>query len=186
MRPGCSSSERSRRIAGRAVSSGGTASRRRGAAGALAGAGEIGAKRAGSVWRCRRFLLRLPYGAGTSPVESFAFEEMPESVHAPLSLGQSGVLLRAAAGPGFPSRRVEPASGVAPAGGGTAAHVYQEDGASVAKPCAEILLGEKDAEFLLENGIMPLASLKDEDAALLVRFESIAIPPSALSGRWEN
>ena len=39
----------------------------------------------------------------------------------PLSLGQSGVLLRAAAGTGISSRRVEPAPGVAPAGGGFAA-----------------------------------------------------------------
>src|SRR5207247_150251 len=28
-----------------------------------------------------RFLVRLPYGTSTSPVESLEFEEMPESVH---------------------------------------------------------------------------------------------------------
>jgi type VI secretion system protein ImpC len=133
-----------------------------------------------------RFLLRLPYGPGTSPLESFAFEEMPESVHAHYLWGNPAFCCALLLGQAFrrdgwnlhpgSHRRVE----------GLPLHVYQEDGASVAKPCAEILLGEKDAEFLLENGVMPLASLKDEDAALLVRFESIAIPPSALAGRWEN
>ena len=54
------------------------------------------------------------------------------------------------------------------------------------KPCAEILLTEKDAGYLMEQGIMPLASLKEQDAALLVRFQSIAQPVAALSGRWSG
>jgi hypothetical protein len=51
------------------------------------------------------------------------------------------------------------------------------------KPCAEVLLTEKEADFLMERGIMPLASLKNQ-AVLLVRFQSIAQPAAALSGRW--
>ena len=39
-------------------------------------------RRAGSAWRCPAFLLRLPYGKDTTPVEALAFEEMPQSVHA--------------------------------------------------------------------------------------------------------
>jgi type VI secretion system protein ImpC len=133
-----------------------------------------------------RFLLRLPYGAGTAPTEQFPFEEMTESVHAHYLWGNPAFACAMLLGQSFrrdgwnlhpgSHRRVE----------GLPLHVYKEDGASVAKPCAEILLREKDAEFLLENGLMPLASLKDEDAALLVRFQSIAIPPTALAGRWEN
>ncbi len=65
-------------------------------------------------------------------------------------------------------------------------HVYREAGESVIKPCAEVLLNERDAEFLMEQGIMPLASLKDQDAATLVRFQSIADPLEALSGPWSS
>ncbi|HET6205946.1 MAG TPA: hypothetical protein VFD98_04005, partial [Terracidiphilus sp.] len=61
---------------------------------------------------------------------------------------------------------------------------YKEDGQSVNKPCAEILLSEKDANSLMERGYMALASLKDQDAVLLVRFQSIADPLAALAGRW--
>ena len=65
-------------------------------------------------------------------------------------------------------------------------HVYQEGGERVNKPCAEILLSEKDAQFILECGYMPLASMKDQDSVLLVRFQSIAEPLAALGGRWSG
>jgi type VI secretion system protein ImpC len=63
-------------------------------------------------------------------------------------------------------------------------HVYKSGGESVNKPCAEILLTENDAKLLLECGYMPLASMKNQDAVLLVRFQSIAEPLAALGGRW--
>ena len=63
-------------------------------------------------------------------------------------------------------------------------HFYKEDGESVAKPCAEVLLTEHDAEFLLENGLMPVASMKDQDSILVPRVQSIADPLAALAGRW--
>jgi predicted component of type VI protein secretion system len=59
-------------------------------------------------------------------------------------------------------------------------HFYKEGGESVAKPCAEILLTEHDAEFLLENGLIPVASMKDQDSILLPRIQSIADPTRAL------
>jgi len=44
--------------------------------------------------------------------------------------------------------------------------VYQADGESAAKPIAELLLTERDAEFPLENGLKPLASVKDQPSVL--------------------
>jgi hypothetical protein len=32
---------------------------------------------------------------------------------------------------------------------------------------------------------MPLASVRDQDAAVLLRFQSIADPAARLAGRWE-
>jgi type VI secretion system protein ImpC len=61
-------------------------------------------------------------------------------------------------------------------------HVYREDGEPVAKPCAEILMTEKDATSLLDAGFMPVASIKHEPAAMVVRFQSIAEPLAPLAG----
>ncbi len=61
-------------------------------------------------------------------------------------------------------------------------HVYQEDGEPVAKPCAENLMTEKEAEELLDAGFMPVASLKEQPAAMVVRFQSIAQPLAPLAG----
>ena len=63
--------------------------------------------------------------------------------------------------------------------------LLRRNGEVQAKPCAEVLLPERASNRLLDCGIMPLASLKDQDAALLVRVQSIAQPVAALAGRWQ-
>jgi type VI secretion system protein ImpC len=45
---------------------------------------------------------------------------------------------------------------------------------------------DRDAEQILEQGFMPLASMKHRDAVRLVRFQSIADPLAPLVGRWES
>jgi type VI secretion system protein ImpC len=65
-------------------------------------------------------------------------------------------------------------------------HVYKQDGEAKVKPCAEVLMTEQGAEALLENGIMPLASLRERDTIRLIRFQSIADPPAPLAGRWRG
>jgi type VI secretion system protein ImpC len=131
-----------------------------------------------------RFLLRLPYGQDTTPVEQLDFEEMPQSVHADYLWGNPAFFCACVLGLAFradgwdmrPARHREI--------GGLPQHVYRADGESVAKPCAEVLLTDTAAEFILGNGFMPLASMKDQDSVLLVRLQSIADPPAPLSGRW--
>jgi predicted component of type VI protein secretion system len=61
-------------------------------------------------------------------------------------------------------------------------HVYREDGEAIAKPCAELLMTERDAENLLDAGFMPLVSIKNEAAVAVVRFQSIAEPCGPLAG----
>jgi type VI secretion system protein ImpC len=132
-----------------------------------------------------RFLLRLPYGKATTPIESFPFEEMHGSEHEKYLWGNPALVCASLVAQGFTEsgweldripRRVE----------GLPQHLYREedrqDAENVAKPCAEILISEKDAEQMLEAGVMPLASLKDQDAAILVRFQSIAKPLKSLAG----
>jgi len=131
-----------------------------------------------------RFLLRLPYGKNTSPAEQFDFEEMPESVHAHYLWGNPAFFCACVLGLAFRSD----GWGMRPALhreiGGLPQHIYRADGESVAKPCAEALLTDTDAEFILANGFMPLLSRKDQDSVLLLRMQSIADPPAPLYGRW--
>jgi type VI secretion system protein ImpC len=128
-----------------------------------------------------RFLLRLPYGKDTSAMEGFPFEEMPTSEHGSYLWGNPSFLCAYLLGKSFLDqgwgmtrieRRLE----------GLPIHVYKEDGEPVAKPCAEILMTEKEAEGLLEAGFMPVASLKNQPAAMVVRFQSIAQPLAPLAG----
>ncbi|HZI40831.1 MAG TPA: hypothetical protein VFD67_03990, partial [Gemmatimonadaceae bacterium] len=60
------------------------------------------------------------------------------------------------------------------------------DGETVATPCAEVLLTERAAERLLDRGLSPLLSVRDSDAVILPRLQSIAEPLARLSGRWRT
>jgi type VI secretion system protein ImpC len=128
-----------------------------------------------------RFLLRLPYGKATDSIDSFPFEEMPRSEHGAYLWGNPAFFCAYLLGQSFLNagwelrqieRRID----------GLPMHVYREDGEPVAKPCAEVLMTERDASSLLDAGFMPLASLKHEPAAMIVRFQSIAQPLAPLAG----
>lgn len=128
-----------------------------------------------------RFLLRLPYGKDTESIETFGFEEMPKSEHGSYLWGNPAFFCAFLLGKSFLQtgwemnrleRRID----------GLPMHVYREDGEPVAKPCAEILMTEKEAVSLLDAGFMPVASLKEQPAAMVVRFQSIAEPLTPLAG----
>ena len=129
-----------------------------------------------------RFLLRLPYGKESSPIESFPFEEMTGSEHSSYLWGNPAFFCACLIGESFLAHGWELARRLARRIDRLPQHIYREDGEAVAKPCAEILMTEKAAETLLDLGYMPLASLKNEPAALIVRFQSIAAPAAPLAG----
>ncbi len=133
-----------------------------------------------------RFLVRLPYGKTTSPVESMEFEEMPASTHSEYLWGNPAFCCAFLIGQAFRTHGWNLRPGMHRRMDGMPLHVYRNNGESVSKPCAEVLLSEKDAEQLLDQGFMPLASLKDQDAVLVVRFCSIAEPSAPLPGRWNQ
>jgi type VI secretion system protein ImpC len=128
-----------------------------------------------------RFLLRLPYGKDTRSIESFQFEEMPKSEHSAYLWGNPAFLCAYLLGKSFLKRGWD-LNPIERRIDGLPMHVYHEDGEPVAKPCAEVLMTEREAESLLDAGFMPLASMKHEPAALLVRVQSIAEPLAPLSG----
>lgn len=120
-----------------------------------------------------RFLLRLPYGARTSPIESFEFEEMPAMpVHSDYVWGNPAFACLAAL-TGAPN---EDADAGEPDGlnlSGFPLHTYQEGGEWKSTPCAEVLLTEAQVSALLDLGMIPLISFRDSDRVRLAGFRAI-------------
>jgi type VI secretion system protein ImpC len=134
-----------------------------------------------------RFLLRLPYGKATEPLERFDFEETagaPEHEH--YLWGNPALACICLLGQAFAKSGWEMRPGAIRDIDGLPAHVYRRDGESHLKPCAEALLTEKAANAMLEKGLMPLLSLKDRDVIMLQRFQSLADPLAPLAGRWSS
>jgi type VI secretion system protein ImpC len=132
-----------------------------------------------------RFLLRLPYGKGTDPLERFDFDEVPHgSGHEEYLWGNPGVACVCLLGQAFGEYGWTLRPGVFQEIDGLPLHIYKEDGESRAKPCAETLLTFRAAESILEKGLMPLLSIQGRDAVRLGRFQSIRNPLTPLAGRW--
>ena len=132
-----------------------------------------------------RFLLRLPYGADTDPTERFEFEEMeasPEHNHylwGNPALACAYLLAQAFSQDGWDLR-----PGIVQEIENLPLHVYREQGESRITPCAEVLLTEQAAEKILDKGLIPLLSFKNQDRIRLARFQSLTDPPSPLVGAW--
>jgi type VI secretion system protein ImpC len=132
-----------------------------------------------------RFLLRLPYGPTTDPVESFSFEEMPDSpAHEDYLWGNPAFACALLLAQSFSDNGWQMRPGAPSELDGLPLHVYKRDSDSELKPCAEALLTERAAGKILERGPMPLVWLKGQDAVRLVRFQSMAEPLGALKGKW--
>lgn len=132
-----------------------------------------------------RFLLRLPYGRKTSPVEAFDFEEMPDGPsHEDYLWGNPAFACALLLAQSFGEYGWEMGANLISEIDKLPLHAYEYNGESVLTPCAEALLTEDSAERILENGLMPLLSWKGKDAVRLGRFQSLANPLHRLIGRW--
>jgi type VI secretion system protein ImpC len=134
-----------------------------------------------------RFLLRLPFGRDTDAAETFDFEEMGDvPVHAHYLWGNPAFAGACLLAQSFSRTGWEMKPGDVSDVDRLPLHVYDVQGESRLKPCAEVLLSEKALDAILDAGIMPLATLKDTDTARLVRFQSIREPLAGLAGRWND
>jgi type VI secretion system protein ImpC len=132
-----------------------------------------------------RFLLRLPYGKDTDRTERFDFEEMPQTpVHEDYLWGNPAFACAVLLAQAFNEEGWQMRPGTALDVGGLPVHSYSENGELQVKPCAEVWLTVDAIEAILEQGLMPFASVKGGDAARLVRFQSLADPLRPLAGRW--
>jgi type VI secretion system protein ImpC len=133
-----------------------------------------------------RILARMPYGSQTDSAETFSFEEFKEkSDHLKylwmnpcfitvLLLAQSYRLYGWEMGR-FLQREVEKLP----------LHVYRENGETITKPCAEIVLSETILETILEQGFIPLISFRDSDKVRVARFQSVSLNSPEIKGKWD-
>lgn len=120
-----------------------------------------------------RFLLRLPYGAKTDPIEAFAFEEMPALAPANYLWGNPALLGAVA----MAGAVAEGGGDLTPGGpceiSGLPLHTYREAGEVRMTPCTEHWLSDGDAEVLLGRGLSPVSPRRGSDA-VHVRLQSAA------------
>lgn len=136
-----------------------------------------------------RVLMRLPYGKATDPINSFAFEEMPEGPQGPEGRPHDSYLwgggapaLALLAGQAFQQDGWQLDLSNALDITDLPSHVYTEDGERHQQAGAELLLSEEAGQALLERGLMPLLSWRQRNAARLLRWQSLASPAQPLQG----
>lgn len=132
-----------------------------------------------------RFLLRLPYGQDTEAIEPFQFEEMTDDIrHENYLWGHPAIAALLLIGSAFTDSGWSMRPGQYQDIKGLPLHVHEDEAGHCLTPCAETLLTEQAAYRIIEEGLMPLLSLKGQDTVRLARFQSIADPPTPLAGRW--
>jgi type VI secretion system protein ImpC len=133
-------------------------------------------------------LLRLPYGKGTEPTERFLFTEQASP---PVSerylwgspaLAVAQLLAQSFTGAGGWDFAPGDESSI----DGLPTHVTKQDGESVQTPCAQTWLPESKIDALIKEGLIPMVSAQGRGEVRVPRFQSIALPPAALAGRWRN
>lgn len=134
-----------------------------------------------------RFLLRLPYGEDTDPIERFDFEEMESvPVHEHYLWGNPAFVCACLLALSFSEYDWNMRPGIIQDIAGLPLHIFKEQGESKVTPCAEVIMTESMVEELLARGLMPLFSFVNRDTVRLTRFQSVADPPALLAGPWDS
>ena len=131
-----------------------------------------------------RFMLRLPYGAKTDPIESFDFEEFTPRVGLSGMLwGNAAVIAGLLLGATFSKQGAKMQPGSVLTLGDMPFYYYTDsDGDQTALPCTERMLSSKMAEAVSQHRFMPLLSIKGRPEVRLAGFGSLA--GSVLAGPW--
>lgn len=133
-----------------------------------------------------RVLARLPYGEQSEEIDSFHFEEMPQRNHEDFLWANPAFACGRLLAESFTHQgwAMEPGDHVDL--GNLPAYHFKEDGESRLQPCAELLLSESTMVAMLDAGLMPLISYRNQNTAVLGRFQSIAKPAAPLAGPWQR
>jgi type VI secretion system protein ImpC len=132
-----------------------------------------------------RFLLRLPYGKETDPTDPLVFEELPQAAsHESYLWGNPAFACACLLGQAFNHAGWNMRAGLITELDGLPLHVYEKDGESETKPCAEAYLSHRAAEVIADRGLMALLSVQGRDIVQLAGFRPVAASARYLAGRW--
>ena len=133
------------------------------------------------------FLLRLPYGKQTDPVDNFDFEEMslPVPETAEYLWGNPVFAVALLLGESFIDSEWEMVPGMKQELSGLPIHSYRVADEVRISQCLEKVFTLEQVESLLDDGLIPLLAFKERDMVRVARFQSIADPPSLLAGSWK-
>jgi len=127
-----------------------------------------------------RFMLRRPYGKKSNPVENFRFEEMPpRPAHETYLWGNPALICAEIISRGWLEGDDEP--GTLRDTGTLPFHIYDDGSGQAIKPCAEVYLNEKTANVILDAGIIPVLSVRNQDRAIVPRLMTIAEPATEIA-----
>ena len=129
-----------------------------------------------------RVLLRMPYGKASDPIEAFAFDECVGEPAPNELLWANGVARRTLLiGRAFNERGWDMEPGDEREIGDLPAYTFTRDGERQMQPCGERLLTESQIDSMIKGGLIPIASRRDRNAVVAIRFQSIADPPAPLA-----
>ena len=131
-----------------------------------------------------RFLLRMPYGRNTDPIDAFAFEEFTrQSGLSGMLWAHPGILAGYLLAETWVKQGAKMKLGSVMNLGDMPYYVYtDEDGEQIALPCTERLYSERQAVQVASYRVMPVLSLRGRPEVRLGGFTSLAGTP--LAGFW--
>lgn len=131
-----------------------------------------------------RFLLRMPYGRKTDPIDAFAFEEFTrQSGLSGMLWGHPALIAGLLLAQGFAQQGAKMKLGSILGVGDIPYYVYiAEYGEQVALPCTERLYTERQAAQVARYGVMPLISLRGRPEVRLGGLNGLG--GGRLAGFW--
>lgn len=132
-----------------------------------------------------QFLLRLPYGKKSDPVDCFAFEEFtPQSGLAGMLWGNGALLVGLMLGQTFAQQGLKKMQiGSILSFDDMPYHFYTDaDGDQIALPCTDRLLSQRMAQVVVDCGYIPVLSLRGQPVVRLGSIQSVA--GVELAGVW--
>ena len=132
-----------------------------------------------------RFLLRMPYGKKTDPIDAFGFEEFTrQSGLQGMLWGHPALIPALLLAEGFAQQGMKMKLGSILSVRDMVSYVYtDQDGDQIALPCTERLYTERQAVAVGAYGVMPLLSLRGRPELRLGGFSSVR-SGSELAGFW--
>jgi type VI secretion system protein ImpC len=132
-----------------------------------------------------RFLLRMPYGKRTDPIDAFAFEEFTRETGLSAMLwGHPALLVATLVAETWLRNPKAMQLGSIATIGDLPVYIYHDtDGEQIALPCAERLFSERQAIQVSSTGVNPVVSLRGRPEVRVAGLKSVA--GGDLAGRWD-